>query len=544
MPLSHRTDPAPGAPGAPAAGVQPVRPIGAHARPAQAEAAAAAPGAHARPSRRRRGLIALGVAGGLLLAAYAGGAIAFSNIYYPNTSIAGADVSLMPRAEAAARIERAVSSYSLTVSGIDFSWTYTPSSAAEVVDADARAATVLAGNTPLIWPARLASSLMGAPEARAAKAQATGSGSSAAAEAPAQLPAAFDERAFDESLSAAVAAFNEGRTGTFDGPSAFDEAAGAFTFERALANVKIDAVKLDAAAKRALAELETDVTVDSTYFESFAGGATTDQIRAACEAASKLIAPTVTLTMGGTEVGRVGPAQLAGWVVFGEDLAPSLDAGQLDAWLKQLTIDAMDTVGTERSYTRPDGKAVTISGGTWGWIADSAALGEQVRAAVDAGQDASIEVPVKSAGDVFTARGERDWSAYIDVDLAEQHARYYDASGNLIWESGIISGNPNLGNQTPTGIYRMRPCLRNITLVGKKDPATGEPIYRTPVSYWMPFIGGAVGFHDASWQAASSFSNPSAFYSVGSHGCVNLPPEKAAELFNLVSEGLCVVVHA
>ena len=72
---------------------------------------------------------------------------------------------------------------------------------------------------------------------------------------------------------------------------------------------------------------------------------------------------------------------------------------------------------------------------------------------------------------------------------------------------------------------------------------TGEPIYRTPVSYWMPFIGGAVGFHDASWQAAANFSNPSAFYSVGSHGCINLPPEKAAELFDLVSEGLCVVVH-
>ncbi|MDY4042071.1 MAG: L,D-transpeptidase family protein [Collinsella sp.] len=524
-----------------AAGAQAPRPIGAHARPAHLAGAPA--GDEGGRPRRRAGLIALGVVGGLALAAYVGGAVAFANIYYPNTEIAGADVSLMPRATAVERIERAVSSYSLTVSGIDFTWTYTPSSAAEVVDAHARADEVLSANAPLMWPVRLAGALLAAPEAAAEEGAGSTAGSTSASAAAPQLPAAFDEQAFDESLTAAVAAFNEGRTGVFDGPSAFDEATGSFTFEKALANVKIDADKLDAAAKAALADLETSVTVDSSFFESFANGATTDQIRAACEAASKLIAPTVTLTMGGATVGTVGPKELAGWVVFGEDLTPTLDTESLDAWLKQLTIDAMDTVGTERSYTREDGKAVTISGGTWGWVADSAALGEQVREAVANGADATIEVPTSSAGDVFTAHGQRDWKAYIDVDLTEQHARYYDASGNLVWESGFISGNPNLGNETPTGIYRMRPCLRNITLVGKKDPATGEPIYRTPVSYWMPFIGGAIGFHDASWQAAANFSNPSAFYSVGSHGCINLPPEKAAELFNLVSEGLCVVVH-
>lgn len=519
-------------------------PIGAHARPAHAAGPSGRGGA--RAPRRRGALIALGVAGGLALAAYIGGAVAFANIYYPNTEIAGADVSLMPRSAAVERIERAVSSYSLTVSGVGFSWTYAPASASEVVDAQARADEVLAGNTPLAWPARLAGALLPGPGSETGKPASSGSASPAAEGGAAgpRLPAAFDERAFDESLTAAVAAFNEGRTGVFDGPSSFDGATGSFTFEKALSNVKIDAAKLDAAAKTALADLDTTVTVDGSFFEPFANGASTERIRAACEEASRLIAPTVTLTMGGATVGTIGPRELASWVVFGDDLAPSLDTGRLDAWLKQLTIDTMDTAGTERSYTRADGKAVSVSGGTWGWVVDSTALGEKVREAVAGGADATVEVPTTSAGDVFTARGERDWGAYIDVDLTEQHARYYDAAGSLIWESGFISGNPNLGNETPTGVYRMRACLRNITLVGKKDPDTGEPIYRTPVSYWMPFIGGAIGFHDASWQAAASFSNPSAFYSVGSHGCVNLPPEKAAELFGLVSEGLCVVVHA
>lgn len=521
--------------GAQPVGVQPIQPIGAHARPADAESGQRI-GSHAAPRKRRVGLIVLSVIGGLLAVAYVGGAIAFANIYYPNTTIAGADVSLMSRATAVSRIESAVSSYSLTISGIDFSWTYTPTSPSEVVNADERASEVLAENTPLLWPFRLASSLLAAPEAKAAETDSTGAAES-------KLPEAFNEQAFDESLSAAVAAFNEGRTGVFDGPSAFDEASGTFTYEKALSNVKIDATKLDAAAKTALATLSTTVTVDSSYFESFANDATSDQIRAACEAASKLVKPTITMTMGGTSIATIDSKMLAGWVVFGDDLTPTLDTDKLTEWLKEPTKDGFDTVGTERTYTRADGRVVTVSGGTWGWVVDSAALTEKVKEAVSAGADATIEVPTKSTGNVFTARGERDWSAYIDVDLTEQHARYYDASGNLLWESGFISGNPNLGNATPTGVYYIRTLMRNITLIGKNDPETGEPIYRTPVSYWMPFIGNAIGFHDASWQATANYSNPSAFYSVGSHGCINLPPDKAAELYDMISEGLCVVVH-
>lgn len=59
----------------------------------------------------------------------------------------------------------------------------------------------------------------------------------------------------------------------------------------------------------------------------------------------------------------------------------------------------------------------------------------------------------------------------------------------------------------------------------------------------MPFIGGAVGLHDADWQSSASFSNPNAYTYVGSHGCVNLPPDKAGELYNLVKQGICVIVH-
>ena len=52
-------------------------------------------------NRRRVPLIVLGVIVALLVITYAGGAIIFSNVFYPGTTIAGADVSLIGPGSAA-----------------------------------------------------------------------------------------------------------------------------------------------------------------------------------------------------------------------------------------------------------------------------------------------------------------------------------------------------------------------------------------------------------------------------------------------------------
>ena len=72
------------------------------------------------------------------------------------------------------------------------------------------------------------------------------------------------------------------------------------------------------------------------------------------------------------------------------------------------------------------------------------------------------------------------------------------------------------------------------------DPETGKPIYETPVSYWMPFTWQGHGFHDATWQPAFGGS---LYQSLGSHGCVNMPLDQAANLFNMLSSGTPVVIH-
>lgn len=511
--------------------------IGASApAPAHARHARRAPAAHGtgrghggrneRPRNPKRGaLIAAGIVVTLLALAYAGGVVAFSNLCYPRTSIADIDVSWKDRAAAVSQVQDAVKDYTLTVEGDGFSWTFTPGST-KIVDAEAAVDAVIGANEPFAWPVRLIQALTeGADHATASS-----------------LPDDFDRDGFTADLGTAIDAFNANRTGTFDAAGAYDEATGSFTVERARSNQKLDRDAIVTRALKAVASLSHTLTLDQSSFAPLAGGATDEQLQAACDAANALIGTNVNLTMGGTNVATLDGAQLAQWITFDDALRPTLSTEPVTAWVRELA-GTLDTAGTTRTYTRPDGKQISVSGGSYGWITDEAALVQKLQEAVASKQVGDIEIPTKQTADAFRGAGAADWGAYIDIDLSEQHARYYDASGALLWESGIISGNPNKGSSTPTGVYAIRSNSGASTLIGKTDPATGKPEYKTPVNYWMPFVGNAIGLHDASWQASSSFSNPSAYLSVGSHGCVNLPPAKAQELHNLIGVGLCVVVH-
>ena len=170
------------------------------------------------------------------------------------------------------------------------------------------------------------------------------------------------------------------------------------------------------------------------------------------------------------------------------------------------------------------------------------ALASQIVSDLQSGTSTTIEVPTKSAAAAY-APGGKDWgNRFIDIDLTEQHVRMYDASGALVWESDCVSGDSGKGHDTPCGVYTMDSyrASGNVELRGAIDPSTNEPEYISKVQYWMPFIGNSYALHDADWR--SNFGGNIYTYN-GSHGCVNLPSSKAAELYNLTSVGDVVVVH-
>ena len=127
---------------------------------------------------------------------------------------------------------------------------------------------------------------------------------------------------------------------------------------------------------------------------------------------------------------------------------------------------------------------------------------------------------------------------YVEVDIPNQHVYYY-VKGKLAWESDCVSGTEqNAGRRTPTGVYSLYYKQLNRTLHGPPR-ADGTPSYSSFVNYWMAFYKG-YGLHDASWR---SEYGGSIFQYSGSHGCVNLPHDKAEELFNMITVGTVVIVH-
>ena len=91
---------------------------------------------------------------------------------------------------------------------------------------------------------------------------------------------------------------------------------------------------------------------------------------------------------------------------------------------------------------------------------------------------------------------------------------------------------------TPEGIYSLTYKQADRVLRGAKQ-ADGTYEYESHVDYWMPFNGG-IGFHDASWR--SKFGGTIYQYS-GSHGCINLPVDKAKLLYEKVYKGMPVLCH-
>ena len=94
-----------------------------------------------------------------------------------------------------------------------------------------------------------------------------------------------------------------------------------------------------------------------------------------------------------------------------------------------------------------------------------------------------------------------------------------------------MSGCLAKGNGTPCGIYAITYKQRDAVLKGAD--------YRSEVSYWMPFNRG-IGLHDANWR--TKFGKD-IYKSNGSHGCINLPPQKAKIIYETVEKGTPVICY-
>jgi len=132
--------------------------------------------------------------------------------------------------------------------------------------------------------------------------------------------------------------------------------------------------------------------------------------------------------------------------------------------------------------------------------------------------------------DVLNAQEMAYKGSYIEVDLTNQTLYLYKDT-ECILETPIVTGCVSRYMRTPTGVYKVLVRRMHVVLKGED--------YETYVKYWMQFYGG-YGLHDAYWRW--QFGGNEYLYN-GSHGCVNIPPDNAAFVFENITTGYPVIVH-
>lgn len=244
---------------------------------------------------------------------------------------------------------------------------------------------------------------------------------------------------------------------------------------------------------------------------------------------NKYRSTTVTYTFGpATEV--LDGATISSWIkIDGTKL--TIDEAAAKSYVENLAAN-YNTIYVPRTFHTSYGNDITVSGNEYGFQIDQEAELKQLLEDLKTGTAVSRE-PVYSIRGL--QRNGRDDLAgsYIEVSLDNQHLWLYK-DGALVTETDIVSGAPTPERETYRGAwpipYKASPFNLTSDVYG----------YDVKVNYWMPFVYGQ-GLHDASWQ--SSFGGNRYKTGAGSHGCVNLPEDQAALIYNTIDSGYPIILY-
>lgn len=225
-----------------------------------------------------------------------------------------------------------------------------------------------------------------------------------------------------------------------------------------------------------------------------------------------------------------------------------LDADTISSWLKAegetLTLDEdaiktyisdlankYNTIYVPRIFHTSTGTDVTIEGNEYGYRIDQDGEYAQLVEDLKSGTAVTRDPVYSKTG--YQRNGTDDLAgSYIEVSLDAQHLWLYK-DGNLVTETDIVSGKPVKGRETYRGAWPIAYKASPFNLT------SAEYGYDVKVNYWMPFVYGQ-GLHDASWQ--SSFGG-NRYKTNGSHGCINLPKDQAALIYETIDAGYPIIIY-
>ena len=465
----------------------------------------------AKKSMGKKPWIIAGSIIGALVVIYLGIAAFFMSHFLVNTSINGKDFSGKTVADVEAYLKEQVADYELTIlEQNNVSDVITGSEISLAYKENSRVQDALENQRQLLWLISLFSE----------------------SDTDITIEVEYDEAALEGKIQNLQAVTAE----QVDPVAAHPEYDGnSFVVAEEQYGTTVDMETLTAKIKEYITEFDT--TLDMMDEECYVMPAYTSdspEVQAACDEMNEYLKASITYPIDEDVV--VDKDLISKWVTYDDDMKVAFNEDAVREWMREFG-KKYDTLGTTRTITTPTGKTAEVSGGTYGWSVDEETETKNLINSIKNGEVAERAPAYKQTA---ASHGAQDWgSTYIEVDIAAQHM-WYIVDGAVGMESDVVTGLPADGRDTPTGVYSILYTERDSTLKGETDPETGKPSYETPVAFWMPFTWQGHGFHDATWQ--SSFGG-SRYQTNGSHGCVNMPYDKAEQLFNMISAGTPVIVH-
>ncbi len=241
--------------------------------------------------------------------------------------------------------------------------------------------------------------------------------------------------------------------------------------------------------------------------------------------ADDLAEMSVTVEFHGASETLAGEA-LAALVSVDGDGRLLVDGGALDALIAGWA-QTHNAYGTPYLFASYAGGVVPIDFLLCDYEVNTAALREAVEARLYALESGTVAAPFDCRdrnGAPFAIE-----NTYVEVDIDNQQLTYYK-DGELLVNTDVVTGKLD-GHRTPKGLYSSYDKKVNRWLVGED--------YCVFVKYWVR-ISGPYGLHDASWR--TKFGGEYYKYG-GSHGCVNIPEEAMAVIYEHIVDGTPVLVH-
>ena len=237
---------------------------------------------------------------------------------------------------------------------------------------------------------------------------------------------------------------------------------------------------------------------------------------------------TVTYTFG-SETVVLDSDTITSWLkAEGETL--TLDEEAIKTYISDLA-NKYNTIYVPRTFHTSAGTDVTIEGNEYGYRIDQDGEYTQLLEDLKSGTAVTREPIYSKKG--YQRNGTDDLAgSYIEVSLDAQHLWLYK-DGNLVTETDIVSGKPVKGRETYRGAWPIAYKASPFNLT------SNEYGYDVKVNYWMPFVYGQ-GLHDASWQFSFGGNR---YKTNGSHGCINLPKDQAALIYNTINAGYPIIIY-